>query len=967
MLLSSINKSETSRTTNNTTSSELIQLLRENYTTNQNTIHCTHVSMINPIGKYSFDTNTLEKLWDIYCENVYNSSENNTNFIVGLAEKPRNYIPILVDVDLKILNTDEVVRFEDDHIYSRDHVLRVIEIYQTVLREIVEDCNDKMLLCVVLEKKPYFIYSNNNSINNPDKNSLNKKPIEIKNGFHLHFPNIFLSTNNQKTFLLPKVIELMKQNEVFANIGIEDSGLVIDKGYCSAPWLLYGSRKGDNKGIAQEPYVVSKVINANLDEITIDEAFSNHVLFDGNFDQIIKTKPTKWYLPRILSIFDNGRQTYEIRHGLVSPIVKQIKENTKKNIKKYSDMKIDEALKITAQLLPLLSDKRAEDESEWMNVGWALFNIGKGNYEAMEQWIEFSKRCPDKFDEAVCISRWETMRESGMSLGTLKYYASIDNPEKYIEFKISTAKNNIRKTITNYSHYDIAKILYEMFGTEFVCSSIQHGSIKWYHFKDHKWNETVEGHELRAKISTDLLALYRESINQYIASILSDKMRNSSDDCSSDACDKEYNGTKDNNVKLDKLNKILKELGTTTFKNNIMKEASELFYDQNFETKLNKNPNIVVFKNGVYDLKLHKFRIGKPEDYMSKSLPIAYEEYTEFDENIIFIKDFFMKVFPDHTLRKYFLDCYSDIFTGKTSRGDIFLWLGSGSNSKSITQYFFEQMLGNDLATTMDTKYFTQKKSSNGAANPELARTAPPVRSVFLEEPDGDEKFNSGELKKLSGGGAVFARDLFEKGKQTKEINPMFQITFICNKLPKVKYGDKALWDRFKVIPFESTFEKDLTKCPESFDEQLEKRIFPKDPNLKGRIPELAPALAWYLLQWRKNVGHIYEPPKVLQATEKYQRANDIYRQFIDECIVVDNCSTLPLSELYMNFRTWFTEGFPNTTLPIKNDISEYFEEVWGKPRCLKWEGYRIKTLKEKNGDIVLNDDDLADYDDIPI
>ena len=48
-----------------------------------------------------------------------------------------------------------------------------------------------------------------------------------------------------------------------------------------------------------------------------------------------------------------------------------------------------------------------------------------------------------------------------------------------------------------------------------------------------------------------------------------------------------------------------------------------------------------------------------------------------------------------------------------------------------------------------------------------------------MEEPNADEQLNIGELKKLSGGDSYWARDLFEKGKSTREVFPMFMITFI--------------------------------------------------------------------------------------------------------------------------------------------------------------------------------------------
>ena len=97
-----------------------------------------------------------------------------------------------------------------------------------------------------------------------------------------------------------------------------------------------------------------------------------------------------------------------------------------------------------------------------------------------------------------------------------------------------------------------------------------------------------------------------------------------------------------------------------------------------------------------------------------------------------------------------------------------------------------------------------------------------------------------------------------------------------------------------------------------------------------------------------------------------YRRQNDLYRQFIEECIV-DSDGTIALQELYSYFKDWFKEGWPNMALPIKNQVKEYFEKLWGEPgRGCRWKGYRIRTLEEEvaSGEaVILAPDDLINYD----
>jgi phage/plasmid-associated DNA primase len=238
-----------------------------------------------------------------------------------------------------------------------------------------------------------------------------------------------------------------------------------------------------------------------------------------------------------------------------------------------------------------------------------------------------------------------------------------------------------------------------------------------------------------------------------------------------------------------------------------------------------------------------------------------------------------------------------------------------------------------------------------------------------MEEPDADEQLNIGELKKLSGGDSFWARDLFEKGKHTKEVIPMFMLNFITNKLPRLKYSDKATWNRIRVIPFESTFVPSGEPCPPTFEEQVRQKRFPMDTDLTHKVPEMVPAFAWYLLEWRKKMtGHRREPEKVKEATAVYRRQNDIYRQFIEESIVEDGKSILNITELYAQFKEWYKEGWPSTSLPIKNEVKEYFEKCWGE--CdygFRWQGYRLRSLADDilAGDaVILGKEDLVNYSD---
>jgi phage/plasmid-associated DNA primase len=878
--------------------------------------------MGEPKGKYLFNRQILEEFWKHYCDEVQIN-----NFKYSIAEKPQQYTPILVDVDLKV----DAENIDDENLYTKEKAERVIAIYQKVIRDIVEDISESNLTCILLEKPPY-------------KQTSNTKTF-VKNGFHLHFPEIFLDKADQEVHLIPRVVDIIRSEKLFEYLGIEDSGTVIDKQCCSVPWLLYGSKKEE----FANPYLISRVYTHAMKEISFEDAFKHYLIYD-NHGRAINTKGrVKYFAPRILSILPYSREPKQIRAGLVPVLPTKIAKVKEQKI--YDKLSVTENLKLADKLLPMLSDERAENYTEWMTVGWVLYNISEGSEDGLQLWLKFSSRCGDKFDPTKCHYQWDKMKKTDMTIGTLKYYASIDNPEKYKEFKKDVSEKLLQDSISG-GHNDIAKILFAEYGNEFVCSSVSNKT--WYQFIGHRWECIEEGIFLREKISSVIVNMFKESRKNVYAV----EEPNSAGD---EADEKQMS------EKVKQLTRIIKDLKNASFKDNVMKEAREVFYDRRFKDKLDNNPYLIAFKNGVFDLKEDVFRNGRPEDFMSKSMPINFVQFSENDEKVMQVYNFLEKVFPDTSVRTFFLDTSSEIFVGGNHRKIFQMWTGEGDNGKSVTQMFFENMLGNSLSIKIPTTLVCSKKPLSGSAWPELARAGGGVRAAWIEEIDESEEIYSGIVKHLTGNDSFVARDLFEKGKDMKEIKPMFKLFFICNKpVGFVGGGDKALWNRARVIPFEATFCRPNNPAPDTYEEQLRQKRFPMDNEFAQKIPGLVEAFAWVLLQHRTKPKMMVEPEKVRSATNAYRQRNDVYRQFIEECIKECDDGIISLVELYALLKDWYRDGLPGAKVPKKDDVKQYFIKAWGEMEPgMKWKGFKIRSLQddvEAGEAFVLGEGDLVDY-----
>lgn len=695
----------------------------------------THVSLCCPKGKFQFNRQTLEEFWDSYCTII----KSNPEYITGIAEKSQQYLPVLADIDLKIRDNGEQM---DDSLYTEDQLKSVVEIYQSTLRQIVDNLSDNDLTCIALEKKMYQQSKNDN--------------VYFKHGFHLHFPHIFLNKVDQETQLIPRVQQAIGDLKLFKKI-TDDSASAIDKVCCKVPWLLYGSRKSEE----HQPYRITKIYDSELNIISIEKAFKNYQIFDQK-EQIIQIRgKIEHYLPRILSVIPYGRSTKEIKRGIISPIKEKLKKEQGNVSTSINKLGVEESLTVARRLLPMISSFRADDRNEWMNIGWILYNISEANPDGLELWCEFSSRCEEKYDENICIYQWERMTKRDIGIGTLRHYASVDNPVEYKKYKEEQTNKYVLESLDG-SHNDVAKALFADYNDEFVCASVSNRI--WFQFSNHRWEQIEEGVFLREKISGRIVIRYIE-----MAKKLYDDMKGGQD--------KAREAMTQSRIKA--VNKMISSLKSAPYKSNVMKEAIEVFYDPKFREKLDADPYLIAFKNGVYDLRMNYFRPGRPEDYLSKNMPINYVDFSEDDEKVHDVSTFLEQVFPDKSVRNYFLDVSSDIFVGGNHEKIVLFWTGEGDNGKSVTQLFFEIMMGK-LAIKLNTNIITGKKPSAGAAFADLARAGGGVRWAVLEEPDADEMINTGIFKHMSGNDTFYARDLFERGKDGREIKPLFKLVFIC-------------------------------------------------------------------------------------------------------------------------------------------------------------------------------------------
>ncbi len=870
----------------------------------------SHVSLIQPKGKFSFSSReVLEDFWFHYQRCIKES-----NVKLGLAEVPQEYIPVLIDIDLKF-------KLDVEPVYSDDFVQIIIKCYQKILKKLIQPTADQnmdvLLRCAFFNKKPYKV---------------NKEQSYWKNGFHLQFFNLFLSKYDLEARIIPLVIEeLAAVPDGYKLIpDIINTTDFLDRKAIGNTWLLYGSSKSED----MDSYTLSTVYDANLQTIPLEKAFLDSPIYDANEERIqIDESTYELYLPRIFSIISAGRRTCDVEKIGCSKRINNINVNIDKKLKtNRTREQVRDETALARELVSILSKKRAVGHNDWMMIGWALFNITEESDEGLAIWIKFSLQTDDH-DEARCIYEWSRMQnKQSITLGTLKYFARLDNIAAYTELmsKVYAAKR------INVSEKGLAELFAKHCQGDYVyCKKT------WYEFKGHYWEEVDEAINLKKKILETLVPLLK-------------KVRQQQQDMSRRDAD---NDDDISHEKKDKIAAVISKLETVTFLNCVVEACKLSFHDQNFDKKLDKDAYLIGFENGVYDLKENIFRRGYPSDLIVNHMQIEYKEFTDTDDQVLEVLQFFERVFPNPNIRRYFMDIMSEIFVGYNHRKHVYFLTGGGDNGKSMTQKFFEKMLG-PLSIKVPTTILTSKKPAVGAATEELARSGGGVRTMWLEEPDPDEELRQGLLKQLSGNDAFYSRGLYKNGK---EIEPMFKMFIVCNTLPKFEHGgDDATWNRARVIKFESTF---TTNPPPTPEEQLLAKKFPRDNTLDQRIPKLSQALAWILLEHRK-LPRIDDPIEVTASTAEYREENDIYAQFLSICYIPKQGSSAGVTESLEYFREFIKEYMNrvNAKIPPQKEFVKLMSKLLGPldDSTYSWPNFKVRTYRLLGVSDTDDDDEIS-------
>lgn len=579
----------------------------------------THTSLGIPKGSYCISNDNTTKFYDLYKKVI------SENIDMYLTEVHNDQGPLILDIDIKYhLKTGEEKR-----IYTYENILELIKIYNKLLIKYLDVSFDD-LYCYIMEK------------DHPTIKKILDTKVDLKDGFHIMYPNLCLS-NKLQYVLRDECIGELKINNIWNNLIVDnDIEDIIDHNIISSTnWMLYGSCK---PGYENNKYKLTRVLDdefneVKLNDIDIYELPSKLSIRKYNHSSDKTIYRAEYTDEKIEELYSNMQYT----NKKTSTIVCSSKENSIENIIRAK------------KLIKLLNPERAISYNTWIEVGFCLHNIDDS---LLCDWIEFSMQS-DKFKTGECERLWFGFKNYGYTIKSLRYWARKDSPDKFSQFIIDNAPDIFKISMSGTS-YDVAKAFYEFYNDDYVCCSIKHKM--WYEFKHHKWVPVDCAYTIYNKLNEDMVDQYLK-----LAQAFGNKAINSNGDEKDRYLERQQAAIK-----------LCTRLRTTSFKKQIMDELIILFYDPTFLSELDEARDLLCFNNGVFDLKNNEFREGRPDDKISLCTNVNYLPYNSKHNIIKKVENFFYQIQPDPSMHNYILDFMASCLQGNIPDEKFHIWTGSG-------------------------------------------------------------------------------------------------------------------------------------------------------------------------------------------------------------------------------------------------------------------------------------------------
>lgn len=882
----------------------------------------THMLLAGEGKKWSIKANKYNEFWSKYCQLVGDYSPS-----LYLAERPTDTLPIMTKCRIRF-NKDS----KSDILFGNNFILQFVSCHQQLITELIKlsDAKLELVACYLCSETSWM--------------EDNMEVIEIM----VQFPYCRVDRKYQKEVFRPRLIQDLKACNIISKLPRQpedDWGVMFSCLDLEKPIPMYGSKEKviQSRLILEEiySYITQHHIDNEEEPVYELDVFRpnhhSHVvnnLVQGDMFKMTEIgkdnedKYTEFWLPAFLSIYYSPAMCHPKEEKLRVDKCKS-SNISPENKKSKTDLNVERA----HIFLPMVSADRSNIRGFCMDIGKALYTIHGGGDDGLYTWIKFCQK-GEALSDDECESLYDTFEDNHITLHTLAWYAREDSFDHYNEWHKNWCVEAFRKASSGLDA-DVIEAIWRCFWLEHVCSSIEKNT--WYAFNQNKWRRQDAANRLYDSIQTNFLSKienYRTQISRSIQESMDENYRAS------------------NEIEMKKLTRLIYLLKRDRQVEAYIKASRRIFYKEKFNEI--KDTNVYVM--GMVDCVLEACqdeilaRPGKPEDFVTMTTGKRFPRGFNWNHSQVKkVMKWMRQVFRQQDLRDYFLKYMSSFFIGKNLDKIFVVFTGKGNNSKSMIAKLIHLSFG-EYIKELPVSVISARTSNPGNANPEIFRMKN-ARGALMAEPDEDVAIKAGPFKRISAGtDKIFARDLHDSGA---DMDITFKPILMCNEIPPIIGAKEAEENRFRGIPFLSTWKVD---APEDEEDQFDKGIFKMDSAFDDQIPSMASAFLWVLTQYFKKyrAEGLVEPDIIKKTNREYFDSNNIFAHYLSDKVIealdekghVDTRASLTVQEMYESFKKWYISNYPNMKIPSSKDFrSEMLKKIGSQKRVggrNVWEGFRL-------------------------
>lgn len=876
-----------------------------------------------------------------------------------LYEKQQEYSGIMEDFDIKINHGGESP-------INHTHYHRLcIMMFRVILKYIhfpEEEIGTQKEFYVAFTKKPKILYDNEGDY--------------YKDGRHMLIPGIQI-VREFKKLINDEIIDNNSLEKVFKEITPHKSmtrSEFLDKNSAHVGTFFIGSASKVNS----PPYELDAVYKV---QVTVGEP-----------DDIIPVKVSNFADPEsnnnICYEFSLNWQKNPDKGGIVekckydiqpkySSLLSQYKtkqrdfddhdEFDEESDQYYNDLSIlnmhDPDTNYIKSLLDILHPKRSEEYSLWFDVLCALAHTSP-SYKSLAEY--FSRKTPEKFDVTKFEQVWDSIlikKGNSLSIGSLHYWAKMDNPDRYEEVRHRSIFNLLYKKIYDpavegiLEHYDIAEILHSVLKDKYVYDKYDEEGGSWYEFILEKEpmipGELYKWRKYNGKAPNSLLRYMSTILPKLFGKIL-DRIKSTLDECSTELAKYHYQIYKN-------FQRSYRNLKNSGFKKSASTEAEQVFERIGFSKLLDTDPNLKGVSNGILQLgKKCKLITGFHGHFVSKYTSAKFKKFNPHDDMtkkvLIALRNLFPDCEPDTF--DYIMHYLSSTLDGHKKESIMLLLVGKGSNGKSFLVELHKGAIGSIYGVKMPLSFLTSRAKDAESATPALMQLKD-AHFAYYSESNKFEILNMAKIKEFTGQETLAGRKLHQDYVNFK---PKCHHLVASNNDFEILGTDHGTWRRIDYVTMKIKF---CNLATDAYDPTNPyERI--ADPTLGSSWTENEEVLATYL----GILAHYYESlhtkyegkvrnvphPHIIKETENFRNRQDRVNNFLNSSLVkcADADYEMSITTVRERYIKWHESMYPGASKDyqrvaidqLENSKIQSFIKKTKRGNFIK--GYKILDLAEE-------------------